>query len=37
VKRIFGEYVSAKRFRNMAKEMLLKASIYNGFMAALVR
>jgi len=37
VKRIFGEYVSAKRFRNMAREMLLKVSIYNGFMAALVR
>ena len=37
VKRIFGEYVSARRFRNMAREMLLKASIYNGFMAALAK
>ena len=37
MKRAFGEHVSARRFANMAKEMLLKASIYNGFMAALVR
>jgi hypothetical protein len=37
IKRIFDEYVSARRFRNMAREMLLKASIYNGFMAALIR
>lgn len=35
MKRVFGEYVRAKKFINMAKEMLLKASIYNGFMAAL--
>ena len=37
MKRVFGEYVSARRVRNMAREMLLKSSIYNGFMAALVR
>ena len=36
IKRIFGEYTSARKFANMAKEMLLKASIYNTFMAALV-
>ena len=36
IKRIFGEYVSARKFVNMAKEMLLKVSIYNTFMAALV-
>lgn len=35
IKRVFGEYVGARRFVNMAKEMLLKASIYNGFMAAM--
>ena len=36
IKRVFGEYVSARKFANMAKEMLLKAYIYNGFMASLV-
>jgi hypothetical protein len=36
IKRIFGEYASARKFANMAKEMLLKAFIYNGFMASLV-
>ena len=36
IKRIFGEYVSARKFVNMAKEMLLKVYIYNTFMAALV-
>src|SRR5712692_2546094 len=35
IKRIFGEYVSARRFANMVREMRMKASIYNGFMAAL--
>jgi len=35
IKRIFGEYVTAKKFVNMAKEMLLKASIYNSFIAAM--
>jgi len=37
IKRIFGEYVSAKKFVNMAKEMAMKAYIYNGFMAATQR
>ncbi len=35
IKRIFGEYVSAKKFVNMAKEILLKASLYNTFIAAI--
>ena len=34
IKRIFGEYVSAKKFVNMAKEMATKAYIYNQFIAA---
>jgi hypothetical protein len=29
LKRVFGEYVSAKKFPNMVKEMVLKASLYN--------
>ena len=33
IKRIFGEYVTARKFVNMAKEMAMKASIYNGFIA----
>jgi hypothetical protein len=32
IKRIFGEYVTAK-FMNMVKEMVMKASIYNRFIA----
>jgi len=32
-KRIFGEYVKAVRWKNMVKELMLKASIYNMFMA----
>jgi hypothetical protein len=31
LKRIFGEYVTARRFPNMIKEMMLKASLYNTF------
>ena len=31
IKRIFGEYVSAKKFVNMAKEMSTKVSLYNLF------
>ena len=31
IKRIFGEYVSAKKFVNMAQEMTVKASLYNMF------
>jgi len=30
-KRTFGEYVSAKTVRNMANELMLKASLYNLF------
>ena len=32
IKRIFGEYVSAKKFVNMAKEMATEVSLYNLFM-----
>ena len=32
IKRIFGEYVSAKKFVNMAQEMTTKVSLYNIFM-----
>jgi hypothetical protein len=28
---MFGEYVSATRFKNMIKEMMLKVSLYNMF------
>jgi len=35
IKRVFGEYVSAKKFVNMAREMAMKASIYNGFIKAM--
>ncbi len=36
IKRVFGEYVSARKFVNMAREMAMKASIYNGFIKAMV-
>ncbi len=36
IKRVFGEYVSATKFVNMAREMAMKASIYNGFIKAMV-
>ena len=29
IKRMFGEYVLAKKLENMAKEMAMKASLYN--------
>jgi hypothetical protein len=32
LKRMSGEYVSAKKFPNMVKEMTLKASLYNLFL-----
>jgi Transposase DDE domain len=35
IKRVFGEYVSARKFVNMAREMAMKASIYNGFIKAM--
>ena len=31
IKRTFGEYVTARKFQNMAKELILKASLYNIF------
>lgn len=31
LKRTFGEYVSATRFENMVKEMMIKVSLYNIF------
>jgi Transposase DDE domain len=31
IKRMFGEYVSARKFPNMTKELILKASLYNMF------
>ena len=33
IKRIFGEYVSARKFINMAREMAIKVSIYNASIA----
>jgi len=35
-KRTFGEYVSAKTIRNMANELMLKASLYNIFIGLTV-
>ena len=37
IKRMFGEYVTATRFENMIKEMILKASLYNWFQSITVR
>jgi hypothetical protein len=31
MKRMFGEYVSATRFQNMIKVMMIKISLYNLF------
>jgi len=36
LKRTFGEYVSAKSMRNMANEIMLKASLYNLFIGLTV-
>ncbi|HEX2405754.1 MAG TPA: IS5/IS1182 family transposase, partial [Nitrososphaeraceae archaeon] len=37
IKRMFGrEYVTAIRFENMIKEMILKASLYNLFQSITV-
>ena len=33
IKRMFGEYVNAKKFHNMTKELIIKASLYNMFVA----
>jgi hypothetical protein len=32
-KRLFGEYASSIKFKHMAKEMIIKASLYNIFTA----
>ena len=37
IKRMFGEYVTAIRFENMIKEMMLKASLYNWFQSITIR
>ncbi len=31
IKRMLGEYVSATKFQNMVKEMMIKVSLYNLF------
>lgn len=31
MKRIFGDHVSARKFANMVKEMMIKSSVYNIF------
>jgi hypothetical protein len=33
MKRIFGEYVSARKFANMVREVVMKAYLYNIFIA----
>lgn len=33
IKRLFGEHVTARKYANMAQEMVLKASLYNLFTA----
>ena len=37
IKRMFGEYVTAIRFENMIKEIMLKASLYNWFQNITIR
>jgi hypothetical protein len=37
LKRIFGEHVMARKFANAARELLLKAAIYNSFLMAMYR
>jgi hypothetical protein len=37
IKRMFGEYVTAIRFENMIKEIMLKASLYNLFQSIIIR
>jgi len=31
IKRTFGEYVNARKFHNITKELIIKASLYNMF------
>lgn len=33
IKRMFGEYVNARKFHNMTKELIIKASLCNMFIA----
>jgi hypothetical protein len=37
IKRIFGEYVTAIRFENMVKEIILKVSLYNWFQTITIK
>ena len=37
IKRMFGEYVTAIRFENMIKEIMLKASLYNWFQTITIK
>ena len=37
IKRMFGEYVTAIRFENMIKEIMLKVSLYNLFQSITIR
>ena len=37
IKRMFGEYVTAIRFENMMKEIVLKASLYNWFQTITIK
>jgi transposase len=37
IKRMFGEYVTAIRFENMIREMVLKASLYNWFQTITIK
>jgi len=37
IKRMFGEYVTAMRFENMIREMVLKASLYNWFQTIIIK
>ena len=36
INRMFGEYITAIRFENMVKELILKASLYNWFQSITV-
>ena len=33
IKRVFGEHITSVKWKNIVSELLLKASIYNLFMA----
>jgi hypothetical protein len=33
IKRTFGEHVTARKFQNMTKQLIIKASLYNMFVA----